>query len=296
MFNTVNVQYREQLQANSANQNQGYWSSLPAEIAWIIFKDCKADLPSLALTCKGWTDLADNNEFRDRIRPAQLFGKNEWEELIKVKIEEEELPLPRCIYKDIEKSKSFVTYIPEKVYKITDDKSDVVVLDNVEKIDSLLTPILKTLKYTEGVLITETTTKKISELTIENRTHWVCLEAKILYQSRGTCLSKKSLVANNQRKSVSRLMDTVLSIYLDYIKTKETFIPSGPGNKYIIGQNQAFVNEKFNGDHITLKFFSNFRLSLDTIPDDFKEVEFLGLFAAQRYFKNPEKCMEPVMD
>ena len=66
-------------------------SPLPLEIQCIIFQNAKVELPNLALVCKNWKAIVDDNRFRETIRPAKAFGSREWKEYIGVDAGEEPL-------------------------------------------------------------------------------------------------------------------------------------------------------------------------------------------------------------
>ena len=79
----------------------GPFSELPMDVVRIIFQDRKTDLPALALVCRNWKAMADDEVFREMIRPVQAFGTKEWQKYIGVDAGAEPR-LPRRAYGDLE--------------------------------------------------------------------------------------------------------------------------------------------------------------------------------------------------
>ena len=81
----------------------GQFSELPMDVVPIIFQNLKADLPAIALVCKKWKAIADDEQFRKMIRPVQAFGTQEWQNYIGGVYPGKEPILPRRAYGDLEK-------------------------------------------------------------------------------------------------------------------------------------------------------------------------------------------------
>lgn len=113
----------------------GQESSLPIDVARIIFQNLKSHLPAMAQVSKNWKAIIDDKDFRRIIRPSQAFGTQEWKEYIGVDAGKEP-PLPRRAYGDLENEGGLLTFIPEIVKVIENGKE--VALDNLKAIGNLV--------------------------------------------------------------------------------------------------------------------------------------------------------------
>ncbi len=75
-INTV-VLWRDPINGQPMVDPLGKENSLPIDVVRIILQNLKADLPEVALVCKNWKAMADDEVFRQMIRPVQSFGTNE---------------------------------------------------------------------------------------------------------------------------------------------------------------------------------------------------------------------------
>ena len=71
----------------------------------------------MALVCKNWQAMADDEVFRKKIRPPQAFGTKEWKEYLGVEAVEEPR-LPRRAYGDLENEGGLLTFIPDNVKRL----------------------------------------------------------------------------------------------------------------------------------------------------------------------------------
>ena len=185
--------------------NFDQWSSLPMDLFSLIFQGLKADLPSVALVCKNWKALADDKAFRNRIRPAQTFGTDEWKEYIGVDAGEEP-PLPRHAYGDLEYYGGLLTFIPKKV-KVTKENGRVeeVALDNLEVIGKLVENPKKGNKtgYTRSSSLDAIIEKRKLE-----KKHWVWIKKEVLGRNQ-TYIDQQMLVAE---KKIKRYMEPIFQI------------------------------------------------------------------------------------
>ncbi len=204
----------------------GQNSPLPMDVARIIFQNLKSDLPSVALVCKNWMALADDEVFRKMIRPAQAFGTQEWKEYIDVDAGEEP-HLPRRAYADLEKEDGVLTFIPEKVKVIENGKE--VLLDNLEVIGKLVGNPKKGNKtgYTHG-----SWQEAISEKRKQEKPHWVWIKKEVIGRNK-TYEQQQELVAKEENTkapgaNISGLIDTAISVFMEYVRSEERYSFWGP--------------------------------------------------------------------
>ncbi len=198
----------------------GQESSLPVDVARIIFKDLKAHLPTLALVCKNWTAIIDDKEFRQIIRPAQAFGTQEWKEYIGVDAGKAP-PLPRRAYGDLEKEGGLLTFIPEIVKVIENGKE--VALDNLKAIGNLVNKPKK--GFETGYKINEFYwPEAIEEKRKLEKPHWVWIKKEVL----GLCKNyeEQQAIAKEENKkacgaNISGVIDTAISVFMEYVRSGE---------------------------------------------------------------------------
>lgn len=192
----------------------GINSSLPIDVARIIFQNLKADLPQVAWVCKNWKVIADDKVLRDRIRPAQAFGAKEWQDYIGVDAGTEP-PLPRCAYKDLDDNGGLLTFIPEKV-RVTKKNGVVeeVPLDSLEIVGNLVKNPKKGNKTGyDPTSWAEAIKNKIKP----EKSHWVWIKKEFI----GGNLSyyEQQDLAKELGEKISGLMDTAISVFMhNYVR------------------------------------------------------------------------------
>ncbi len=218
----------------------GQFSELPMDVVPIILQNLKADLPSVALVCKNWKSIVDDEMFRKMIRPAQAFGVQEWKEYIGVDAGDEPR-LPRRAYGDLEKEGGLLTFIPEKVKFI--ENGNEVLLDNLEVIGKLVGNPKKGNKtgYTQNSWQTA-----ISEKRKREKPHWVWIKKEAIGRNK-TYEQQQELIAKEENikipgAKISGLIDTAISVFMEYVRSGEQiFVWDPPVN----GQRTLVrVNEK----------------------------------------------------
>ncbi len=236
-------------------------SPLPLDVTRIIFQNAKADLHKLALVCKEWRNLADDKVLRETIRPAKAFGSREWNEYIGVDAGEE-LPLPRRAYGDMEKGNYYLTFIPKSVKvtqengKVDDTSMDIevvkeVTLDSLEVIDKLVA------NPTKGNKIGFTQVcwrEALQEKRNLEKPHWVLISKEIIGRDKSYKDQQKLAKEENKNilgTNISGLMDTAISIFMEYVRSGErNFILEPAKDEY----NWVRVNEQTRGMRIGLGF------------------------------------------
>ncbi len=236
-------------------------SSLPLDVTRIIFQNAKADLHKLALVCKEWRNLADDKVLRETIRPAKVFGSREWKEYIGVDAGEE-LPLPRRAYGDVEKGNYYLTFIPKSVKvtqengKVDDTSMDIEVvkevsLDSLEVIGKLVSNPTKGNKIGFRYGSWEEALQEKRNL---EKQHWVLISKEII--GRDKSYEDQQKLAKEENKNIpgtniSGLMDTAISIFMEYVRSGErNFILDAAKNEY----NWVRVNEQTRGVRLGIGF------------------------------------------
>ena len=235
--------------------------SLPTDVLPIIFQNGKTDLPNLALVCKHWKAIVDDKQFRETIRPAKAFGSREWKEYIGVDAGEE-LPLPRRAYGDMEKGNHYLTFIPKTVKvtqengKVDDTSMDIeegkeVPLDRLEVIGKLVSYPTKGNKI--GYYV-NSWHEALQEKRNLEKPHWVLISKEIIGKNK-TYEDQQKLAKeenkNNPGTNISGLMDTAISIFMEYVRSGErNYIWDLAKNEY----NLVRVNEQIRGLRLCLGF------------------------------------------
>ena len=223
---------------------------LDVDVICSIFKDLKADFPNIALVCKNWKVIVDekvivnDKNFLKMISPQQVFGANEWKEYIGVDAGVEPR-LPRWVYGYMETGNYMLTFIPKVVKIIKENHGiDEVKLDNLIKIGKLLANPIKGNKtnFTENswqIALKET--RKLEE------PHWVLISKD--GQGRNMKYSEQLECAKKMQMNVSGLIDTVISVWCEYVKS---------GKRYFdLSDTWVRVNERTGGVRLGSGFASS---------------------------------------
>ena len=255
---------------------------LPTDVLPIIFQNVKTDLPNLALVCKNWKTIVDNKQFRKTIRPAKAFGSREWKEYIGVDAGEE-LLLPRRAYGDMEKGNYYLTFIPKTVKvmqengKVDDISMDIEIpLDSLEVIGKLVA------NPTKGNKIGYVNSwQPIPEKRNLENPHWVLISKDIIGRNKSYQDQQKLAKEENKNipgTNISGLMDTAISMFMEYIRSGErNFIWDLSKNEY----NCVRVNEVTDRWRLCLGFA---RSGLHVTVDDAHNGRYVGLALARRSF------------
>ncbi len=212
----------------------GQENSLPAEIAYLIFQNLKKDLPTVALVCKDWKTLTDDEEFRKMICPFQAFGTQEWQEYIGVDAGKEPR-LPRRAYGDLEKEGGMLTYIPGKV-RVTrpTGETEEILFDNLNVIGELVKNPIKGFKtgYSDPLSHQEhPSLDAILEKRKVEEPHWVWINTKLKgqresYDEQLNLAREENTTAPGAE--MSRLIDTVVSLFMERVRRGVCLLPWDP--------------------------------------------------------------------
>ncbi len=263
-------------------------SPLPLEVTRIIFQNAKADLPYLALVCKEWRNLADDKVLRETIRPSKAFGSREWKEYIGVDAGEE-LPLPRRAYGDVEKGNYYLTFIPKSVKvtqenkKVDDTSMDIelvkeVPLDSLEVIGKLVANPTKGNKIGYHI---DSWQKALQEKRNLEKPHWVLISKEVI--GRNKTYGDQQKLAKEENKNIpgtniSGLMDTAISIFMEYVRSGErNYIWDSAKNEC----NWVRVNEQTRELRLGLGCTSS---GLDVFNDCDKARDNVGVAFARAFF------------
>ena len=215
---------------------------IPMDVARIIFQNLKTELPSMALVCKSWKTLADDDVFRKMIQPVQAFGAQEWQEVIGVDAGKEPL-LPRCAYADMENGGHMLSFIPEKVtVRNEDEMAEEIALDNMEKIQKLVNCPKNGHKMNFNFEYHMDQFR--NKIRTQEKPHWVLISKELKGIARS--YEGQETMAKNSGGNIPGLMDIVITIVMDYVRGKSNFRP--------LSYDQIRCKES-NEDNIGLYFF-----------------------------------------
>ncbi len=260
----------------------GPFSVLPIDVVRIILQNLKADLPAIALVCRSWKVRVDDDVFLQMIRPVQAFGTKEWQKYIEVDAGEE-LPLPRRAYSNLENGDAYLTFIPDKV-KVTKENGVIeeVPLDNLEAIGNLFkTP--KSDVENSICYMNNNWEAAIKEKRQKEKPHWVWIKKEVMGRNK-SFLDQLGLAKKENIKvpgaNISRLIDTVLSLFMEYVRSGErNYIWDPARNEYTIVR----VPETTDGLRIWIGFAAS-GLYFSSHYDN--SVESIGFVCACRSFGN----------
>ena len=194
---------------------------LPMDVGRLIFQNLKTELSSMALVCKNWKALADDEVFRKMIQPVQAFGAQEWQEVIGVDAGKEPR-LPRCAYADMEKGDQTLTFIPEKVtVRNEDEMAEEIPLDNLEVIRQFVNCPKNghktSFNYTDPVLNEDLIEQILNKKRTREKPHWVLIDKNVkgLYQSYTT----QEKIAKKFGGNIPGIIEIVIAIFMDYVRS-----------------------------------------------------------------------------
>ena len=231
-------------------------SQLPLDIMHSLFKYLKADLPRLAQVCKEWKSLIDEDEFRAMIRPANAFGSREWKQYIKVEAGQEPR-LPLWAYGFDVKDEYMLTFIPDKVEVSKEDGTkEVVIMDNLEAIGQLVKKPITDLETGYNTDIQDDSEdyklwvdKAIKEKRPQEKPHWVWIKKEGI--GRRNNFKAQEWLAKERKAPISGLIDTVISLFMEYARSKERHFIWDPNKNEVT---LVRVNEKTDGRRICIGF------------------------------------------
>lgn len=234
-----------------------YISLLPRDVSRIIFSQAKTNLPALALVCRDWKEIADDPLLYTMIFPAIARGEDAWKQIFPV--DPGKAPrLPRRVHKDIENQGGLLnfgllTFIPKMINK------DGVVVEELAATN--MGELVKAPKEGNKTCYTEYSwAKAINEKKTSEEPHWVWIKI-----NRAVCEGASGEVQQAfvglQGGSVSEFLDTIVSLFMDYIMTgRRCFaLDSDNGNTTII-QVKDKTDEKqirvgFVGTHLNVSTY-----------------------------------------
>ncbi len=252
------------------------FSELPMDIVRVIFQAQKADLPAIALVCKKWKALADDEGFRQMIRPAQAFGTKEWQKYIGVEVEAEPR-LPRHVYGDLEREGGFLTFIPD-IVKVTKENGIVeeVILDNLEAIGNLIEKPKTNLETCFRCGNNKFPTyfqywfeKAIQEKRPQEKSHWVWIKKEVI--GKNTDYDRQQSLAKSSKGNISGLIDIVIAVLMEYVRSNERHFILDPGKNR---DTLVRVKEKCSVFRMSLGFKSSGIYLFCTDDDAFTNIGF----------------------
>ncbi len=180
LISTVNIpQIVPKKSQEAVEINFGASCFLPIELGRLIFTHARTNLDSMALVCKNWVALADEDQFLKILRGIypDISGVKEWKERIKVIKICKEIPIPREVYRIIEEGGGLLTFIPEEVTVINNNGNEEVVrLNKLKTVGQLFKKPITDLETCFGEL-----DSTIDERDTEPRkSHWVYLKTEVI--------------------------------------------------------------------------------------------------------------------
>ena len=258
-------------------------SPLPMDVTRIILQNSKGNLDAIALVCRSWKALADNNEFREMIRPVQAFGTKEWKDYIGVDAEAEPT-LPRRAYGDLEKEGGFLTFIPDKVRVAKENGAvEEVPLDNLEAIGNLVKKPKTDLKTGYNG---DSEQEALGEKRILEKPHWVWIKKEVLGRNK-THEQHQELAREENAKiqgaNISGLIDTAITVFMDYVRSGgRRFIWNPVKEVHTYVRLNDPMDRCFNqGWHLTLGFTTSGLLVYHNVCGD---NEYIGFLCARKFF------------
>ncbi len=257
---------------------------LPTDAARIVFQNLKADLPSVALVCKNWKAIVDDEDFRKMIRPVQAFGTQEWNEYIGVDPGAEPC-LPRCAYGDLEREDGLLTFIPERVRVAKDNGETEIVPLDLEAIGNLVENPRKGNKtgYHEDMRRKLGLNYRMMMKNKKNeKPHWVWIKKEVMdvMGRKKSILGHWHLFVKEFSANISGVIDTATSFFMEYIRSGErTVIWDATKHNFLI-----LTNELFEESRISLAFVQS-RLEISCC--DYNDYDFrydVAVLLARRSF------------
>lgn len=269
--NTVNSKSSLYVEAISINTVQ-----LPLDVVPIILKTLEAtDLSTLCLVCKNWNSVFDNDDLKIKIIwPPHFNGPEKWTEYANVDAGEAPA-LPRSVLRIMQKREHILTFIPETVKTINNDGTEIPVsINSLEVIGNLF---LHTINERKIGFYTNAIEREIKEERPTEKAHWVLISKKPM----GINLNyeKQLNEAKNLRTTMSEPIDTVISLFMEYLRTG-TFHFSEKSAYNSILSSQIRVDAKIN------RLFLNFVdscLDVDSLFDDYSGSD-MAFAASWKFF------------
>ena len=196
---------------------------LPAEVAFIILQKAKTNLHFIALVCKSWKVLADNEMFLKEIRPIQAFGTQEWEDYIGVDAGEEP-HLPRRAYGDLENEDGLLTFIPEKVKAI---KGNGVIEEfPLNTLKAIGKWVKNPKKGHKTGYEPDTLKESLQKKRKQEKPHWVWIKKEVF--GRNERYPEQQKLAKEENKKISGaniagLLDVIISLFMEYVRSGQRY-------------------------------------------------------------------------
>jgi hypothetical protein len=174
---TQQIKKEQLLESQGLQWREG--CSLPIDIGRIIFTYAKSNLDYMALVSKNWVALAEDKKCLEMIRACtpEISGVNDWQERIKVNKIVDELPIPRCIYREVEEGWIY-TFVPKEVTVINGKGEEVIV--KINTLRALGDLFKKPITDLETGFIKDPWTEAIEEPRTTEEPHWVGIKPKVI--------------------------------------------------------------------------------------------------------------------
>jgi F-box associated protein len=282
-LNTNTVNGTDPIRIESKSVNSIQQDNIPCQLPIEVIPNILINLPTtklseLILVCKDWKAIVtDDYYFPNKMIPPPNFnGPQKWTEYTKGEVGKAPL-LPRWVFKCMEKGDHMLTFIPERVKIKKEDGTELVVpINSLKNIGELFANTINGRKI--GFSPKSWPAGIQAERPLE-KGHWVLISKKAI--GRGLNYQGQVDKANEAGANMSGLIDTVISLFMEYLRTGERhFIGDPPQN----GQS-TWVRV----DAIKYRLYLGFvpsGLAVDTHCEDDRVEDQMAFAPAVKFFEN----------
>jgi len=200
------------------NINAGnFTSELPLDVIPNILRNVSIrDFPAVALVCQKWKEILDDKSFQENL--TEINGPRRWNEYTNGDVGEAP-PLPKEFFKLMRKGDYMLTFIPEEVKIKTEDGMDIIVpIDSLKNIGELFA---KTINGRQISFSKNSWSAALQEKRPPRKGYWVLISKNALGRSKNYDGQVKE--AKDKGAKVSDLIDTVISLFMEYLRTGEKY-------------------------------------------------------------------------
>lgn len=190
---------------------------LPLDVISIILKNLPGTMfPDLALVCKPWKVIVDNDDFLNKmLTPPNFNGPQRWLEYTKANVGEAPA-LPRWVYKCMRKGGHMLTYIPETVKILNADGTEKEVsINSLEVVGNLFTHTING----RTIGIDPLSTDAIQMVIHTEKGYWALISKKATDQYLD--YNEQVAKAKEMGASMSGAIETAISVFMEYLRTGE---------------------------------------------------------------------------
>lgn len=219
-----------------------------------IFAEARTALSEIALVCREWKEIADDQRLYKEILPSIVITPEDWAEYIGV--DAGEAPrLPRCVHRDLANSQrcQLITWAPESVSRkiVNEDGSiqtEIIPLDSAAAVEKIVAQPRK--GNPTGFHVNSWKTA-IEEKRGRTRSRWIRLNGDIP-GSNLLYTQQKTLVRSHRKGAdVSNLIDTMISLFMRKVKFGEICF----SNLFVRLKDKTYASWSNDGEGELLRLF-----------------------------------------